>query len=442
MLQQETRESLSHIPGLRPPPLLGHTLELVRDPFGLHSRSIAEHGDVYKLNALGRWNVCLAGADALEHVLTDPGRVFSSEGGWFMLENLFPGGLMLRDFDDHRAHRRVMQAAFRASAMRDYLTRMNAEIEGLLKGWQSDDVLQFYPAIKEMTLQLGAGVFMGMTDAKLAARLNEDFIAEVAASVTPIRKPLPFTAMQKGVRARAHLLETFSALIAERREKGGEDLFSQLCHARDEDGTGWTDQEIVDHFNFLMMAAHDTTTSALTTIIWALACFPDWQDTLRTEVGALDDGPIAYDALGDLPMTERVFKEALRFMPPVPFIPRVATKDFEWKGIRIPAGTPVIVSPGMVMRDAAYWSEPEKFDPDRFSSNRSEDRSHKYAWAPFGGGAHKCIGMHFAFMQVKAFLVQFLRAYSVERVGDGPTEWQEIPIPKPKDGLPVRLKSL
>ena len=91
------------------------------------------------------------------------------------------------------------------------------------------------------------------------------------------------------------------------------------------------------------------------------------------------------------------------------------------------------------MMDPDLWTEPDRFAPDRFSSNRAEDQRHKFAWAPFGGGAHKCIGMHFSLMEVKAVVAAFFRRYRIEKTG-GPTAWQRLPIPRPKDGLPVRLR--
>ena len=88
------------------------------------------------------------------------------------------------------------------------------------------------------------------------------------------------------------------------------------------------------------------------------------------------------------------------------------------------------------------WTEPKRFDPERFSPERAEDKQHSHAYYPFGGGAHMCIGMHFAGLQVKAFLVQFLRRFRVS-VPDGyEPPMTPIPIPKPKDGLPVRLERL
>lgn len=433
---------LAHIPATGKLPVVGNTLEFLRDPFAFHRRRIEAFGPVYRFSVFGGWTVALNGAEGLEQVLMDRDRMFASSTGWDVLARLFPRGLMLRDFEDHRAHRRVMQVAFKPGPMHDYVARMNDGIAAAMDRWAATPNFRFYDGIKRLTLDLGASVFLGVDMGPQAQKLNQAFIDEVAASIAVIRKPIPGTPMWRGVRARAYLLDYFRGLIAERRQGEADDMFSQLCRAESEEGRMFTDEEIVDHMNFLLMAAHDTTTSALTTMAWALARYPDWQEQVRKEVMEVGGERLTYEDMAALELTERVFKEALRFRPPVPFIPRYAVAPFSYGGYDIPAETSVVVTPGLTMRDASLWTEPDSFDPDRFSPNRAEDQNHRFAWAPFGGGAHKCIGMHFAVMQVKAFSFQFLRRFRISMTGDGEPRWSAIPIPKPRDGLPVRIEAL
>ena len=430
---------LDHIPGHPGLPIVGHTLDFLKDPIAFHKGRRERYGDVYKVRILGGQTVVLRGADALEYVLMDRDKNFGSRHGWQVLALLFPNGLMLRDFDDHRSHRRIMQVAFKPKPMRDYMQGLNEGIAKAMTAWQPAQRFEFYPAIKDLTLELGASVFLGLEMGDEAAKVNQAFVDEVAASVAVIRRPWPGTQMRRGVKARAFLLDYFREIIPARRQGDGNDMFTQFCKAKSEDGAFFSDDEIVDHLNFLLMAAHDTTTSALSTMIWALAKHPEWQDAVRGEVMAVGTDRLDYDAMDQLAVTERVFKEALRFRPPVMFIPRFAQRPFEYGGYEIPGETSVSVSPALVAMSERLWSNATLFDPDRFSDNRAEDRRHRFAWAPFGGGAHKCIGMHFATMQVRAFVHQFLQHYEVRLPEGDPTRWQALPIPKPKDGLPVIL---
>ena len=118
--------------------------------------------------------------------------------------------------------------------------------------------------------------------------------------------------------------------------------------------------------------------------------------------------------------------------------PRVLT----FKGHVIPANTAIGVSPAFVHHMAEIFENPDVFEPDRFSPQRAEDKKHNFAWVPFSKGAHMCIGLHFAYMQVKAFMYQFLRHYRVHLPDDYTLRMVELPIPKPADGLPVKLERI
>ncbi|UOA20467.1 Putative cytochrome P450 136 (plasmid) [Sulfitobacter indolifex] len=434
---------LSHIPGPPAPPLVGHTIQILRDSYGFQQECIALYGSVYKTKLLGIWRANLCGAEAMEMALLDKQQNFSSKMGWYSLERLFPGGLMLQDFEEHRQNRRIMQQAFRASALNDYTKGMAEAIQLLIRAWPVDQEFRSYDAIKELTLRLGCAVFMGLSaGGDLARKLNIAFIREIRAALSVVRYPVPFTSMWYGVRGRTFLRNTFRQLIAERRSTPGDDFFSQMCLSTDEDGNGWSEEEILDQFNFLMMAAHDTTATAISAMIWALGAHSEWQEVLAAELDEIGEAVLTTDGLARMTQTEQVFKEALRLVPPVPFIPRRAISGFTWKGFEFPAGAMITLNPGVTMLSPVFYSDPESFDPSRFASHRAEEQAHKFAWTPFGGGAHKCIGMHFSTLQAKIFFAALLRERRVELVNSNGTQWQRLPIPKPKDGLPIRLRSV
>ena len=446
-------DELAHIPGEAGWPLVGNTFKMLADPHGMAKSMVEKYGRVYKNKAFGGWNIALIGADANELVLFDRDKLFSSEQGWGpILDKLFPRGLMLMDFDHHRADRRALSIAFKPGPMRHYSGALNRGIAKRVTEWGANGSkggMRFYPAIKELTLDLAADSFIGIPWGAEADRINRAFIDMVQASVAPVRRPLPFTQMKKGVDGRAFLVDYFTKETHRRRaEGGGQDMFSQFATAEYEDGSLMPVDEVVDHMNFLMMAAHDTITSSATSLLWLLAKHPEWQDKLRAEVESVTGGvdadgrvrDLAYEDLGKLELTEMAFKEALRFIPPVPSMPRRALRDFEYGGYRIPAGTPVGINIHWTHHSEDYWDEPEKFDPMRFTPEKVKAR-HKYAWVPFGGGAHMCLGLHFAYMQVKILMAQLLPRYRVELVGGDP-EWQAWPIPKPKDGLKIALRAL
>lgn len=433
-------ESLAHIPGERGWPFIGNTLEVLKDPTAFTGRMVAQYGTVYRNRTFGGDGVILLGPEANELVLFDKEKNFSSEQGWGPVLNLvFPRGLMLMDFEQHRADRKALSVAFKPEPMRHYAEELNAGIAAQVGGW-ADRPLDFYPTIKALSLDLAATSFLGVPLGPEAAAINQAFVDEVSAAAAPIRTPLPGTAMRKGVKARAYLVEYFAREIPARRAGEGKDFFSHFCRATDEAGRPLADDAIVDHMNFLMMAAHDTITSSATSLVMLLGRNPAWQERLRAEVADLgsNDGTVPYGQLDRLVLTEYAFKEALRLMPPVPSIPRRALRDFEFDGYRIPAGTFVGVNVAYTHMMPDVWDKPEAFDPMRFAPEAAKGR-HRFAWVPFGGGAHMCIGLHFATMQIRVLMAQLLSRYRIELVPGAGADWQIFPIPKPKDGLPVRF---
>ena len=443
--QRQPAGALDHIPGEDGLPIVGNTFSLLADPIGFGNRMRAKYGNVFRNRAFGRSSVMLFGAEANELVLFDREKLFSSEQGWGpVLDQLFPRGLMLLDFDHHRADRRALSIAFKPEPMRHYCGALNSGISAQVAGW-SGRTMQFYPAIKQLTLDLAADSFLGVPLGPEADAINKAFVDMVAASIGVVRKPLPFTAMGRGVAGRKFLLDYFTRETEKRRAAGGgQDMFSQFATATHEDGSLMPVDEVVDHMIFLMMAAHDTITSSATSLVWLLARHPEWQDKVRAELTAVTGGegrPLAYEDLGKAVLTEMAFKESLRLIPPVPSLPRRALRDFEFGGYRIPAGTGVGISPSAVHMDPDHWPEPEKFDPMRFTPELVAKR-HKYAWVPFGGGAHMCLGLHFAYMQVKVLMAQILTRYRIEIEPGYEPQWQPWPIPKPKDGLTVTFTPL
>ena len=432
---------LAHIPGSDGPPLVGDTFKFLADPFGWTKAMADRYGLVYRNRVFGVRSVALLGPEGVGVVLFDQSKLFSSLEGWEpFLGLLFPRGLMLRDFDDHRLHRRALSVAFKAGALKSYLAALNAGIASRLADWrEGPTTLLFYPAIKQLTLDLAATSFLGEALGTEVEAIKRAFIDMVAASVAVIRRPLPFTLMRRGVTGRARIVDYFSRQVPLRRERGGEDLFSQLCRATHEDGSLMNVEDIADHMSFLMMAAHDTLTSSLSAFVYFLALHPEWQERLRAEVMGLrlaPGEPLPFERLDELRLTEMAFKEAMRIIPPVISLPRRAMRDFEFAGYRIPAGTGVNASILYTHHMPEHWPEPERFDPLRFSEENSRGR-HKYAFAPFGAGAHMCLGLHFAYMQAKCFARHLLEAFEVSLPPGYRPKWQMAPIPKPKDGLKV-----
>jgi cytochrome P450 len=192
---------------------------------------------------------------------------------------------------------------------------------------------------------------------------------------------------------------------------------------------------------FLLMAAHDTSTSTVTTAMYHLGRNPEWQERVREEALALGPEPTVQE-LGRFADLDLVIRESQRMTAPVPVVARHAVKDTEVAGRPIRKGTRTAVCLQLSHYLPEYWTSPETFDPERFSPERREDRSHRFAWAPFGGGVHKCLGMAFSDIEVRTLLAQILTRFRWSVPPDYVPPMSNVSLPYPKDGLPVDLRAL
>ena len=194
-------------------------------------------------------------------MLTDSKQNFSSRLGWNdHLGKLLSGGLLVRDFDDHDQHRRIMEKAFRHEALVHYLTTANAQYGAGVDRWPVGNPFAFFPAMTKLNLDLAAQIFLGVPLGPEADLLHQSLSAFGAAEAAFIKREVPGLSFRRGMQGRRYLTRYFAARVAERRNASGEDMFTQLCHAIDENGRRFTDLEIVDQLIFFMLAAHDPTT--------------------------------------------------------------------------------------------------------------------------------------------------------------------------------------
>jgi cytochrome P450 len=423
-------------------PLIGDSLDMIRDGHAYIFAGYRRYGEVFSTSAFGIHFTFLLGPDANQFVFQNRGDLFANRQWEYFIGPFFHRGLMLLDFDEHRMHRRIMQSAFHHDALVRYLELMQPRIESGLNTWQPRDGFLMFDHLKALTLDVGSQVFVGQPPGEEAAQLNEAFLATVRAGTGVIRRPWPGTRWKAGVEGRKVLEAFFRREIGRKRATLSDDLFSRLCHATNEEGQPFDDDDVVNHMIFVLMAAHDTSTITLTNMIYHLARHPDWQDRLRAESSALGKAELGFEDLEKLAGMSLVMKEALRMCAPVPGLPRIATQDFEFKGFQISAGTKISISPWLTHYLPEYWTEPERFDPERFSEARAEDKRHPFLWVPFGGGAHKCIGMHFGQMEIKSILHRMLLKFrwGVPARYEMQQDFTSLPIPK--DRLPVRLERI
>lgn len=432
---------LQPVPGEPGLPVVGKTLQFMRRGPELSLEHYRRFGPVSWTRLLGMDVVTVIGPDACQAVLINKDKAFSQDGWVWFIGPFFKRGLMLLDGEEHHLHRRIMQEAFTRPRLESYVLQLGEIIDEQVPTWPTDEYFGLYDSIKNLSLDIATKIFMGAERSEETEAVKNAFEDCVRAGLAMIRYPVPGLRWHRGLQSRALLEDYFRSRIPAKRASDDEDLFAALCHVETEEGQSFSDEDVVNHMIFLMMAAHDTSTITATAVCYFLAKHPEWQERCRAE-------SLAHGEDIDLAGTEKlesldlVFQEAMRLVTPVPGMARRAVKDTEILGRFVPAGTMVTVGAWASHLMPDIWAAADSFDPERFAEPRREDKQHRFASMAFGGGVHKCIGMNFGRGEVKALVHRILLNYRLEVPADYEVRWDMTSLPTPADGLPVVLRRL
>ncbi|MBN9165530.1 MAG: cytochrome P450 [Myxococcales bacterium] len=259
-------------------------------------------------------------------------------------------------------------------------------------------------------------------------------------SVLPLPPMIPSPQNLRYKRAVARLDDVVYRIIRERRAEGADrgDVLSMLLHARDEEGASMTDRQVRDEAMTLALAGHETTANALAWTFYLLARHPEVRARMESEIDALGHAP-TYDDLKKLPYTLAVFKEAMRLYPPAYILGRRPIEDTSIGEYRVRRNSIVLVSVMGIHRRPDVWSDPERFDPERFLGER-EKQLPRCAYMPFGAGPRICIGNHFALMEGHVVLATIARRVRFDLASAAPVELDPLVTLRPKGGMHMRAR--
>ncbi|HLL53820.1 MAG TPA: cytochrome P450, partial [Myxococcaceae bacterium] len=311
----------------------------------------------------------------------------------------------------HRSHRRMLMPSFHKKKVESYRDSMVAQFQRMLEGWKAGETRDIFADMRRVTLLVVTQVLFGIEDEREVASMGTlmaDWLLQFTnpwAQLLPFDKPgLPYRRLMRlSARGEAAIRE----LIARKRAQGadGNDVLSMLLQARDEEGGAFTDAELVGHTNILFVAGHETTTNAMTWTLLLLDQHPEVQAALVDEIdGVLRGGAPTLEQLEAMPLLDRVIKESMRLIPPVPVGFRISTAPFELNGYGFDAETTVYYSPYITHRQPDLYPEPNRFLPDRWLQGEPP----VYGYIPFINGPRRCIGATMATMELKLLLPMIL----------------------------------
>jgi len=357
----------------------------------------------------GRTILLASHPDLAREVLTGHPRSLRKGLGLQRTRFVLGNGLLTSEGEFHLRQRRLAQPAFHRERIARYAEEMVARTEVVASSWRDGQSLDLARAMHQLTLDIVGRTLFGVDLQGRAAELGKALTAVLDSfSIWLILfgerlYDLPIPRMRRAKQAVPALDAAIYAIIEEHRRAGRDqgDLLSMLMAARDAegDGSGMTDAQLRDEVMTLILAGHETTANALAWTWWFLAQHPEIDARLAAEVrDACGDRPITMADLPNLPYTRAVFSEAMRLRPPAYATSREVIEPIVLGGQAIPIGAQVVVSPWVTQRDSRWWTEPLRFDPDRWLAPRAEP-NHRHAYFPFGGGTRVCIGDQFAWTE-------------------------------------------
>ena len=411
--------------------LFGHSIKFNNDALSLVKNLQNKYGDIFEISILHKRVTMFMTPSATKHIYLDGEDNFSSRHGWeFSLGKTFENGLMLRDFDDHRFHRGLLQDSFRRDALANYLQIVQPLLDTWIEELQENQSFNLYATMKELMFKISLELFFDEIDNSRQKELEKLFTDAIKSATSVVRTPLPFTKLRKGLKARRSLLKYFESK-AENVDIESNTLFAELVKTNKHEG-GLSNYEIAEHMIFLLLAAHDTTTSTLTTAIHHLSTDKNFYQELKKEANEISLTDIS--ELKNGVKGESLFSEAMRMYPPVPFSLRYVMRDTVVENYKLDTGTYVAIGPLVLHNDERFWENPQECDPNRFL-NADETNE---AYFPFSGGAHTCIGKFFASYLFKNVIYKLVS--NIETISSTePLKINPAPIPFPRKDVKITL---
>ncbi|HYP54264.1 MAG TPA: cytochrome P450, partial [Pyrinomonadaceae bacterium] len=425
-----------------------------RDPLGFLSRLARDYGDVSQVKVGPQRLFLVNHPDLIRDVLVTRHDSFIKGRALQRSKRLLGEGLLTSEGAHHLRQRRLAQPAFHRQRIAAYARVMTDYAERAASRWRDGDTLDIADEMTKLTLAVVGKTLFDADVEGDAAEVGEamnDVMSLFGMLLMPYSEyldklPVKLAPVRRFQRARARLDSVIYRIIDERRRSSEDrgDLLSMLLLAQDEEGDrrGMTDEQVRDEAMTLFLAGHETTANALAWTWYALAENPEVEARLHAELDdVLEGGRLPqFEDFARLRYTEMVVAESMRLYPPAWAVGRLAVRDVEIGGYLIPKGSLVLLSQYVMHRDARYYTEPLRFDPERWTPEAKSARP-AFSYFPFGGGVRRCIGESFAWTEAVLIVATLARRWLMRLVAGREVELRpRITLRPGAGGINVRLE--
>ncbi|MEV6925642.1 cytochrome P450 [Dactylosporangium sp. NPDC051485] len=405
----------------------------VRDPLeALVGFADEAGGGVVRLN-LGTFRPYLVThPEHLQHVLKDNAANYVRDGKgllWRPVRRAVGEAILVVEGPLWESSRGVLQPLFTAKRVETMVDGMAAAIgeavdvldEPARAGRAVDASDALARIVCQATMRVLFGDKIAVPDAlRVVSALGTIATAMVPRLLVPF---MPYAIPMPGDRAFRGAVRTIDdvvlPIIREARERPGDDqdIVSTLCRSRVVDGQEISERQIRDDVVAMFSTSTETTIAVLSWLWPVLQTYPEVSARLQDEVDqVVGDGPVQRSHLAELRYTRMVLDELLRLYPAGWMIPRTAVEGETLGGTQITSGATILVSPYVTQRMAAYWDDPDIFDPERFAPTAPR-RQFRYSYFPFGGGPHQCLGQHLFLLEAPLIIATLLSRFRIQLRG-------------------------
>lgn len=414
-------------------PLLGHLLEFQRDPVAMLNRGRQELGDLYRFRLGPRQFVLFGGPEAHDAFFSAPEDELNAKAVYQFTVPIFGRGVAYdvapQVMDEQLG---FLYPALREAAMQKFARIMYEETSLLADSLGEEGVLDLPTAMNELTVKIASRSLIGQevrdqVDAGFADAYHD--LQKGINTLGFFLPRLPTPAHRSRDRARIQVAEMFSRIMTARRRDGAnpDDFMQSLMDARYSNGHALDDDEVTGILLTVLFAGQHTSAVLATWTGLELLRASSYADRVRSETHAVygENGSMNLDGLKQQVTMEHAVRECERLHPPLIILIRKVLKPMRYGDYVVPAGSLAMVSPAVSHRLPHLFADPDRFNPDRFGPPAREDKQHPYALVGFGGGKHRCMGKHFAEMQVKAIWTVLLDRFEFSL---------EAEFPEPNNG--------
>jgi cytochrome P450 len=425
----------------------------VSEQIDFYTRLARQYGDYVRVNIMPGFTFYLVLDPAgIEHILQTHQNRYRKPDRFNNAFGVLAGnGLVTSEGSFWLRQRRLMQPGFHKEAMLRLTEMLAGNIQWLLKEWDelpdgseivlSDEMMRL--TLKNVGMAL-FGIDISEQSSKIGPNLIKAFQHARYKLNAPIALPewLPTKENKDFKVALSALDEVVWEIIAEHKNTStsSSDLLGMLIAAQDADtGERMTDKQLRDEVITLLIAGHDTVGAALSWAFILLSQNRDKRKMLNDQVRQLRGKYPEWADMTAMPYVKQVFDESMRLYPPAWGQPREALEDDIVEGYLIEKGQMISLCQFMTHRDPRFWSEPEKFFPERFADG-SEAHRPKFAYFPFGGGSRMCIGNNFATMEAMLAIAAIVQKYDLDLVPDQKIDMDLTFTLKPKGTVKCILR--